>query len=274
MSEPERDYDIAVLTRALDLLETLANASEPLGATEIARRLGTTKSATFRILVNLERRGYVRKEPTTARYLLGSRLVMLGHRARGDSDLLKLAHPHLEALSRQFQETANLGVLDQHDVMYLDIVESPHNLRMAARIGARDRVHSTALGKAILAFLPEPEREQVLRAPLAARTNRTITDPELLRAELDRIRRSGMAVEFGENEPDARCLGVPIFDHHANVCAAISVSGPASRIDDATIVLIGSAVTDVARTLTIELGGIWPNATVDEPVVEVGGASS
>jgi IclR family acetate operon transcriptional repressor len=269
MREPERDYGIVVLTRALDLLDSLASATEPLGATELARRLGTTKSATFRILVNLERRGYVRKDPGTARYLLGPRLVTLGHRARGDFDLLRVAHPHLAALSGQFQETANLGVLEQRDVIYLDIVESPRALRMAARVGARDRAHSTALGKAILAFLPEPEREQLLRAPLEARTARTIIDPALLRAELDAIRQSGIAVEFGENEPDARCLGAPVFDHHGTVCAAISISGPASRIDDTTLVVIGSAVADVARTLTVELGGVWPLNAVVEPAASM-----
>jgi IclR family acetate operon transcriptional repressor len=137
---------------------------------------------------------------------------------------------------------------------------------MAARVGARDRAHSTALGKAILAFLPELEREQLLRSPLEARTARTIVDPVLLRAELDAIRQTGIAVEFGENELDARCLGAPVFDHHGNVCAAISISGPASRIDDATTVLIGSAVAEAARALTIELGGTWPRTSLDAMV--------
>lgn len=255
----ERDYDIAVLSRALDLIDALAGASEPIGASEIARQLGATKSATYRILVNLERRGYVRKDAATARYLLGPRLVALGHRASGELDLVALARPRLEALSASLQETANLGVMQDGDIVYLDIVESPRNLRMAARVGARDCVHSTALGKAILAFLPAEERDACLARPLPVRTELTITDPEQLQAEIERIRRSGVATESGENEPDARCIGVPVFDHHGNACAAISISGPASRLDDENMQRAAGALLREARALTADLGGLWPS---------------
>ncbi len=255
--ELDRSYEIAVLARALDIVDALAAAGEPLGASDLAREIAATKSATFRILVNLERRGYVRKDPDSARYRLGPALISLGYQASNGIDLLSLAHPHLEALSARIQETANLGAIRDGEIVYLDIIESPRSLRMAARIGARDLVHSTALGKAILAFLPEGDLDAVFAAPLSRSTQRTITDPDKLRAELASIRASGVAREAGENEPDARCVGVPIFDRNG-VSAALSISGPASRLDDLTTERAASELLVEARSLTLELGGHWP----------------
>ena len=257
MSGGEQNYEIAVLSRALDLLDALSAADEPLGATEIAREIGATKSATFRILVNLERRGYVRKDSVSARYRLGPALVALGYQASNGIDLLSLAHPHLESLSARIQETANLGVIQDGEVVYLDIVESPRSLRMAARIGARDLVHSTALGKAILAFLPNDDLEHYLAQPLTRRTAETVTDHDQLIAEFARIRADGIAKESGENEPDARCVGAPVFDRNG-ICAALSISGPASRMDEATIDQAGETILAAATSLTAELGGSWP----------------
>jgi IclR family acetate operon transcriptional repressor len=253
------DYSIAVLDRALDLLEALAEApaGAPLGVSEVARRAGVTKSAAFRILANLERRGYVAKDPVSARYTLGTQLVYLGERSLGAIDLRAAARPALEALRRRFGETVNLGVREGAEVVYVDMIESSHGLRMAARVGGRDHLHSTALGKAILAFLPPAERDQLLHAPgaLPVRTERTITDPVKLRAELERVRERGIAEDRDENEVGARCLGAPIFDHRGLVAGAISLSAPDSRLDDARAAEVAVAVGEEAAAITRRLGG-------------------
>jgi IclR family acetate operon transcriptional repressor len=252
------DYSIAVLDRALDVIEALADATDslPLGVTEIARRVGTTKSAAFRILSNLERRGYVSKDAVTARYALGTRLAYLGERSLGALDLRASARPALEALHRRFGETVNLAVWEDDEVVYVDMIESGHGLRMAARIGSRDYLHSTALGKAILAFLPDGERDRLLRGPLPARTARTMTDPDRLRIELGRVRERGVAEDRNENEVGARCLGAPIFDHRGLVIGAISVSAPESRLDDARAELVAAAVRFAAADVTRQIGGV------------------
>lgn len=251
------DYSIAVLDRALDVLEALAEASGgmPLGVTEIARRVRTTKSAAFRVLSNLERRGYVSKDPLTARYTLGTRLAYLGERALGARDLRAAARPALEDLHRRFGETVNLAVPEGDEIVYVDMIESGHGLRMAARIGSRDYLHSTALGKAILAYMPSAEREQLLRGPLLPRTHRTMTDPDRLRAELARVHDEGVAEDRNENEIGARCLGAPIFDHRGAVIAAISVSAPESRLDDARAAAVAAAVRAAAAEVTRQIGG-------------------
>ena len=272
MSATERDapdYSIAALDRALDLLEALAEApaGAPLGVSEVARRAGVTKSAAFRILANLERRGYVAKDPVSARYTLGTQLVYLGERSLGAIDLRSAARPALEALQRRFGETVNLGVREGTEVVYVDMIESSHGLRMAARVGGRDYLHSTALGKAILAFLPAAERDRLLRlsGELPARTERTITDPVKLRAELERVRERGIAEDRDENEVGARCLGAPIFDHRGLVAGAISLSAPDSRLDDARSAEVATAVREEAAAVTRRLGGraeMSPNVAV------------
>lgn len=260
------DYSIAVLDRALDLLEALAESSAgaPLGVSEVARRAGVTKSAAFRILANLERRGYVAKDPVSARYTLGAHLVYLGERFLGAIDLRSAARPALAALWQRFGETVNLGVREGVEVVYVDMIESAHGLRMAAHVGGRDYLHSTALGKSILAYLPPAERDHFLHAPegLPARTERTITDPVRLRAELELVRERGIAEDRDENEVGARCLSAPIFDHRGAVAGAISVSAPDSRLDDARAAEVGLTVREQAATVTQRLGG-HPRPTPD-----------
>ena len=264
MTSDGNTYAIAVVNRALDVLDLLTEADAPLGATEIARRIGTTKSAAFRILTNLERRGYVAKEAQTSRYTLGARLVVVGQRAVRSLDLRRRARPVLEALHARFGETVNLAVLNQGTVVYIDIVESPHSLRTAATVGALDAVHSTALGKAMIAFLPEAEQAVLLSPPLVARTPRTLTDGEALARELARVRGAGVAEDNGENETGARCFGAPVFDHQGRPCAAISLSGPESRLDDARATEIKAALVAAAGRLTTEIAGVRPPVHVPE----------
>lgn len=252
------EYRIAVVERTLDLLEVLAEAGTPLGVSEMARGIGATKSAVFRLLVNLERRGYVVRDPISSKYQLGGELVRLGQRALESSDIRSRARPVLEALHHRFNETVNLGVFADALVAYVDMIESDQGLRMAARVGVTDQMHSTSLGKAILSFLPALEQERILARPLVRRTALTITDPEALRAELLTIRRIGVAEDRGENEVGARCFGAPIFDHQGQVVAAVSVASPQSRVDDERGLQISQAVRDAAADITERLGGRWP----------------
>ena len=248
------DYTIAVLGRAFDLLEALAGA-DGVGVTELARRTGTTKSAVYRILATLEPRGYVTKSTADATYRLGPRLAYLGRRSLDALDLRTQCRPLLEALHREFRETVNLGVRDGDSVVYIDMIESDQGLRMAARLGGRDILHATALGKVFLAFMPDAERDRLLSAPLVRRTAQTIDDPGVLRAELARIRATGVAQDRGENEDGARCLGAPIFDRTGAVVAAVSISAPESRLDDTRAAAVAHGLREIAREMTRRIGG-------------------
>jgi DNA-binding IclR family transcriptional regulator len=258
MTSAAPDYSIAVVVRTLDLLETLAAAGAPLGPTELAARLGTTKSAAYRILATLELRGYVRKDPATARYRLGTRLAYLGERSLAALDLRRAARGALETLYQRFHETVNLGVREGQEIVYIDMIESDQGLRMAARLGGRDALHATALGKAMLAYWPEQQRAALLAGPLPARTPHTITDRAALAQELDHIRAAGIAEDREENERGAGCFGAPIFDHTGAVIAAISIAAPASRLDDTRARAIATTLAAAARDITTTLGGHAP----------------
>lgn len=249
------DYRIAVLDRSIDLLEAMAHAGGPVGVTELSRAISSTKSATFRILATLEARGYVRRVPDSGKYQLGLNLVHLGQSALGRIDLRTIARPVLEDLHRRFNETVNLGVLSGGRIVYVDMVESQHGLRMAAQVGAHDNVHSTAIGKAILANLPEGQRESVLEGPLPALTEKTLTTKEDLLKDIERIQVSGFSRDRGENEHGASCFGAPIFDARGNVTAAISVSGPDTRLNGEMAEDVAVAVRIAAQDITERLAG-------------------
>ena len=156
-------YDVAVLQKALDLLELITEAGD-LGLAELSARAGASKASSFRVLSTLHRRGYVSKDPVTRRYTPGPRLIALSFANVSKLQLVPRARPVLEELRDRYGETVNLGILADHDVLYLEIAESVRSLRMSSVIGARDRLHSTSLGKAILAELPPDDARDLLGA--------------------------------------------------------------------------------------------------------------
>src|SRR5207245_1468289 len=224
----EGKYLVESVARALDVLETFRD-SEELSLSEISRRVGLNKSRSFRLLHTLAERGYVEKIADGGRYRLGVKLFeRAAHLGR---DLRRIAQPFMRQLHEQFNETVNLGVIHDGEVLYIDILESSQAFRMAARAGSRMPIFSTSLGKAIAAHLPESEVANLLSAQqMSKSTKRTTAENQALRNELQAVCRRGYALDNEENEPGVACVGVPIFDHTGRVLAAISVSGPVGRI--------------------------------------------
>lgn len=262
-------YPIAVLGKALSLLDLLEN-QQPQSLAELSTRSGINKATAYRILTNLQSRGYVERDDSTGPYRLGFRLMQLGMRVTGGLELRTAAGPILKRLQSEFGETVNLAVPGERGTIYIDILESARGLRMAAAVGAQDHFHSTALGKAMLAFWPASRLDGLIkRAPLAARTPNTIVDADALRSELRRVRDRGYAVDNEENEPGARCVGSPIFDRAGRVVAAVSVSGPASRLKPASIPAVAASVMSASRQISARLG-YQPAAGVQTRVGEGG----
>lgn len=224
-------YVVDVVDRALTILELLRDAGQPLNLLEISRRLELVKSTGFRLLCTLERRGYVERVDGNGRYQLGSRVLQFGRGPTTNRPLSEVALPHMRRLLERFGETLNLGVLRDGEVMYLEMLESPHAFRMAARLGSRSPVHSSALGKAMTAYLADEEIVQITRGRgLPALTSKTITSPAAWKRELARTRARGYSEDNGETEPDASCIAAPVFGADGRVVGAISLSGPASRV--------------------------------------------
>lgn len=221
-------YSVEAVLKALDVLEAFSS-SEILSLAEISDRVRLNKSRVFRLLHTLTERGYIEKSADGGRYVLGTKL--LERAACVKRDLRQLALPFMRQLHERFNETVNLGVLDKHEILYIDMLESSRPIRMSESIGSRSPIHSTALGKAIVSFLPEEEWDLILQhTRLEKFTERTICETDVLRNEFRKVRANGYAVDDRENDPEGYCIGVPIFDGTGRPIAAISVSGPAERV--------------------------------------------
>jgi IclR family transcriptional regulator, acetate operon repressor len=214
--------------RALDVLEALAEHGGEAALSEIAARTGLPYGTIHRLLRTLLARGYVRQE-SDRRYALGGGLVRLGGIA--ESMVGVWAQPYLAKMVELSGETANLAVLEGDFIVYVAQVPSPRRLRMFAEVGRRVLPHSTAVGKVLLAGRPAAEAVAVFeRTGMPRRTPNTITDLPAMLAELGAVKDRGYAMDLGEEELDVHCLAVPVLDGE-RVVAAMSVSGPAGRID-------------------------------------------
>jgi IclR family acetate operon transcriptional repressor len=225
-SEPRAVGTVQSVDRALDVLEALAHAGAPTGVAEIAVLTGLPQGTVHRLLQSLQRRGYVRREPSR-KYSLGASAVQLAEAAQ--RSLARSVRPYLAELVELSGETANLAVLEGEDVVYVAQVPSPHTLRMFAEVGRHVPPHSTAVGKVLLAGMRRERAMGILRrVGLPARTPATITDTAEFTRELDRVAAQGWAADEEEQETGVRCVAVPVGDHRG-VVAALSLSGPADR---------------------------------------------
>jgi IclR family transcriptional regulator, acetate operon repressor len=233
--------------RALDLLEALASSGRALGVSDLAAVTALPEGTAHRLLRALLQRGYVRQR-SDRKYALGSSVLRL--RDAGHRMLAAAAGPALARMVEISGETANLAVLEGDLVVYVAQVPSGRALRMFAEVGRQVYVHCTAVGKVLVADLPPAHvRALLVRVGMPARTPATLTDPEALVAELDRVREQGFAVDDGEEETGVRCLAVPVHDG-SRVVAAASVSGPAERLLPRDL----PALADRLRPVADELG--------------------
>ena len=243
------------LRRGLLVLEALAGATEPaLGPSAIGRDVGLDKATVIRLLRTLVDAGYVTQDAATRRYRLTGRILALAHAANARLDLRSVARPHLTALRDALGETVHLGVMEDLRVVYVDKLEATNSIQLVSAVGQTMPLHSTALGKAMLAALPDEEREgKYARLELAPRTERTIRDLAVLREEIRQTRLRGYATDDRENEPFGACVGAAVLGADGRPVGAISVSGPHFRVHD-SFERFGVRVRAVASTISRELG--------------------
>jgi DNA-binding IclR family transcriptional regulator len=248
-------YQLQSLDRAVSVLELLGESEGPLGLADVCERMSLHKSTAHRALMVLERCGLIERTPEN-RFRLGLKLYELGSRAVEQIDLRARVHPWFRRLSAQVAETVHLGVLQKTSVVYLDKIE-PSNRRtwLASRVGASNPVYCTAMGKAILAFLPEPAAaDMIARIRFTRLTPRTLCTPEALMRSLDRVRRRGYAIDDEEVESGVRCVGAPILNANGYPMAAVSVSGPTSRITQQSVPSIAEHLLRCCRDISVSLG--------------------
>jgi DNA-binding IclR family transcriptional regulator len=206
------------------------NLDEPqLGVSELARRLGLTKSTVHRLLASLRQGGLVEQDPDSHKYRLGHALVELGYNVIYSDPLLQVVLPYLQYMSEQVGEAAYVAVRDGEAVLTMVQVVSS-NLREQIPWTGRLPLHATASGKILLAQMDESELVGVLEKGLPRYTEGTVTDPSQLRTELQRIRDQGFATCLEEQEPGVNAIAVPITDPEGEVVAALAIVGPAYRL--------------------------------------------
>ncbi len=212
--------------RALSVLEYLALAGAPRDLAVISAELGMNKSTTYRFVSTLAAQGYVRQDAENGRYALGPRVAWLASKFLERLEVRTIARPVLETLAQDTGETVHLAILDQDAVVYIDKIDGQASVRMASGIGCRMPLHSTSLGKALLADLPESEwHAYVSRAGLEPCTAHTIAEPAAFFRELERVRKQNYAIDDMENEEGIRCVAAPLRDHTGRAVAATSLSG-------------------------------------------------
>lgn len=243
---------IQSIVRSIDILNCFED-SEELGVTEISHKVGLHKSTVFNIITTLEKCHFLEKSLNSGKYRLGTELFRLGTKV--NSSMRKIAQPYLERLASEFKETVNLVIRDGNYVIYIEKIESPHSMRISTMVGGRLPINATAVGKAILSGLTDDELAKSLDELSFVRfTESTICDKNDLMNYLSKVRLVRYAEDVEEVEIGLTCVAAPIFDHTGKAIAAISVSGPTSRMVQPFREQIARELIEVTRELSNKFG--------------------
>ena len=248
------------LERGLAILSTFGSDRPLIGVSELSRELDLSRSTAHRYIATLARLGYLQQDPDSKRYRLGPRVLDLGFSAINSMDLREVAAPHLRQLSDETQHTVNLAILDGTDVVYIErcrtALPGQRDIDLNLHVGARLPAYCTAMGKAILAFLAEDRREEIIaRIDFVQRGPNTVTNAEAFREELARIRVLGVAVNDEELAYGLRSIAAPIHSHSGEVLAALNLAVHRTMVSmDELIARYGPAVRKCAHDITLSMG--------------------
>ena len=243
---------IEALAKGFVLLEVLGRSSDGLTLPELTTSLKMVKSSVFRLLYTLEQLGYVAR--TGQHYRLGPKCILLGELASVQTNLSQIARPYLERIRDEFKETVNLAILDGDAVLYLEVLQSPHPLRTVVRPGHRSPVHTSALGKCLIAYFSDGDLHRILKTEsLRKLTPSSISSFQALTKELAHVRQLGYAFDDREDSVGTRCVGAPIFSDAGKPIAAISLSAPAVRLPGHLMKLVSKRMRETSEEISDRL---------------------
>lgn len=247
-----RTQSVPALERGLLILEHLAKSRNGVTLAHLTQKLQLPRSTSHAILLTFQRCGYVQRDEETGRYRLGFRLHALANMALSGISLRGHAAPHLYQLMRNIGLTVHLAILEEGEAILIDRIEPPGAPRLATWVGKRMGLHCTALGKALIAKLPENELSDMIRRQGMMRYNEnTIASMKKLRMACDSVLQLGYAIDDEEEEIGIRCIGAPVLNNMGEVVAAISISGTKNQIPDISIKAL--MVKETARALSSQL---------------------
>lgn len=239
--------------KGLVLLETLARSEQACGVTELASELQLTKSNVHRLLQGLVHQGFARNVADTGRYELTMKLWELGSHVFGRLDVRHVADPFMKALAAETSETVHLSTMDGIEVLYLAKIDSPQPVRAYTTVGGRAPAQCVATGKAQLAW-SDPATLASVKIALSAYTSKSMTRPQQLDSELERVRLQGFAVNIGEWREQVCGVAAPIRDGSGKIIAALGVSGPADRLRPRIMHNLAPTIITAAEKISSLLG--------------------
>ncbi len=248
-------YLVPAVKRAFEIIELLAKQDSGLSISDLHRQLRLPLSSAAMIVYTLQDLGYLERDDKTSRYLLSVKMFGVARHALERVDLLTHCHGALEALVSESGLTGHLAVLREGESMYLDRVQGNSFVQISTYVGLRWPAHTSAVGKALLAFLPDPELHRILKVmKLKKLTPATITSRHALQRQLHMFRRLGYTWEQNEGEMGMGCVAAPLFGPHHQVVAAISLSGTTHQISKSKIPSLGALVKRSAHQMSASLG--------------------
>lgn len=237
------NYTIGSVEKVCDIILTLCENRKPMGVTELSRKLGLTKSTVHKLLLTLEYKKLVEQDLETSKYGLSLSFVLTLQNYLNEDKLAAGIRPQMDRLVTRFNETMHFGVYTDNELVVVAKQEAVQSVRVTSQVGQISNLFCTSIGKAILANLPEQERESLISEySFKAYTEYTITDPQEFREELARIREQGYAIDNEEFERGIRCIAVPVFGLYHNLFGAVSMTGPKFRMTDEKIFQIRDAM--------------------------------
>lgn len=249
----DKYYFVSSLAKGLKILELLADKGE-LSASQVASELGTNRAASHRFLSTLRDLEYVEKTQD-GKFCLSFKTLELGMQKLDSFEIRHIAHPYMQEIALAFKETVNLGHWDRGTVVHLDKINSTEILRMDLGLGGQASAYCTGLGKAILAFLPEVELDMYLHTvEFTPYTSNTISTPEQLLREIEKIRIQGYAVDNEELSIGLKCIAAPVKDYAGNPSYAMSISGPTQRMSEERIQFMREKLLSVCSRLSRQAG--------------------
>ncbi len=245
---------IKVIVKTFDIIEIL-NRQKSLSLKEITKRSNLPKPTAYRILNTLQQLNYVDFDQSTQQHSLSPKFLAIANRVINRINIVDISKPYMIQLREEFGETVNLAKMIDKNIFFLNIVESSHQFRYVDTIGDRAPLHSTAIGKAVIAFLSEDEVEEIFKEYTFAQfTKNTIKNFSELKQKLKEVREAGISIDNEEGHEGVICIGVPLFDSSHWPVAAISVSIPKIRAKKALIEKIKKDLPKVGIQISLELG--------------------
>jgi IclR family transcriptional regulator, KDG regulon repressor len=250
---PKRTYKITALQRGLQLLQLFSESPQGFTAKQVADRSRLPVSTVHRFLVNLEAGGFLNCSGNV--YHLGSACFAIGQAALAQLDIRRVSLPYLQELNRQTRETVHLTIRHGSVAVYVEKLDSTEQLRIYSRIGAAVPLYCTAVGKVMLAYMPDDQRNGLLpQLTLKRFTPNTVGNLQELAAELQRVRKNGYACDLEEHELHIRCVAAPIWDDAGQVNASLSITAPIVRMALSRLRQLAPLIQGAGLQISRELG--------------------